>query len=268
MSTHESISMLRCPDCHHDLASAPMAVGQNLSCRGCGRIFESQHGILDMLEAGLSTPSTAQRLMESSMVARVYESRLWRRNPLFGLATGLAFRAEQQMIGRALGDGAAPRILDLACGPAIYSRPIAEAHPEGWVVGLDLSRAMLEHASRVATTAGLRNLFLVHGTALDLPFQDGSFDGALCCGALHLFPDVPRVLCEVRRVIRPGGRLVLAVFRRGESALSRLGDRVRRRLYGVASFSPEELTTLLHEARFPDVEIHHSRRLWLVVSGQ
>jgi ubiquinone/menaquinone biosynthesis C-methylase UbiE len=66
---------------------------------------------------------------------------------------------------------------------------------------------------------------LIHGDALDLPFPDERFEAVNCCGALHLFPDVPRSLEEIRRVLTPGGRFATAVYRRaGRGRFSRVGQ--------------------------------------------
>ncbi len=159
-------------------------------------------------------PSLAQRAMESAAIARIYESRLWRRSRIATLALGISFEREQQLIGRAARLSPGDSLLDVACGPGIYARPFARQVAPGLVVGLDLSPAMLGHARRRARAAGLENLALVRGDALRLPFAGGRFDAVNCCGALHLFPDADLALREVHRVLKPGGRFTVAAFRR------------------------------------------------------
>src|SRR6266851_7226571 len=90
--------------------------------------------------------SLAQRAMESDAIVRVYESRLWRRSLIATLALGISFEREQELIGRAARLSPGDALLDLACGPGIYTRPFARQVAPGLVVGLDLSPAMLRHA--------------------------------------------------------------------------------------------------------------------------
>lgn len=197
------------------------------------------------------------------MVA-IYESRLWRRNPLVEAAMGISFADELERIIAAADLSAARRVLDLACGPGIYARPLARRLAAGRVVGLDLSRPMLAHARRLRGAAGVHNLDLVRGSALALPFAAARFEVVNCCGALHLFPDVPGALAEVHRVLAPGGRLTMAVIRAGEGPRGRRAARWRRRLFGVHSFTRADLAQLLAAAGFADVAVLHERGVWMI----
>ncbi|NOZ84769.1 MAG: class I SAM-dependent methyltransferase [Deltaproteobacteria bacterium] len=89
--------------------------------------------------------------------------------------------------------------LDLACGTGILARDLLGAVP---IVGLDLSRKMLIQASGY----DLR----IIGDMGSLPFLSNSFDTVFARGALHHSADIMTALCEARRVLRPGGRLVAA----------------------------------------------------------
>jgi ubiquinone/menaquinone biosynthesis C-methylase UbiE len=211
--------------------------------------------------------SLAQRAMESDAIVRVYESRLWRRSPIATLALRIAFAREEQLIGRAARLSAGDTLLDLACGPGIYTRPFARRIAPGLAVGLDLSPAMLRHARSRARAAGLGNLALVRGDALRLPFADARFDAVNCCGALHLFPDADLALREVRRVLKPGGRFTVAAFRRGAGRCAAVGSALRRRI-GIDSFTPADLEARLRTAGLGDVACHHAAGEWLIMSAR
>jgi SAM-dependent methyltransferase len=209
----------------------------------------------------------AQRLMESAPLVAIYESRLWRRSRLFALLTGISFERELEAIAALGRIDRASRVLDLACGSGIYARPFARSAGAGRVAGLDLSRPMLRYAARRSRAEGLANLDLVRGTALALPFRSEVFENVNCCGALHLFPDVPKALREIHRVLRPGGRLTAAVIRRGEGARARRAAERRLRLLGVHSFSRDELEGLLADAGFRDASVPHERGVWMLAGA-
>jgi ubiquinone/menaquinone biosynthesis C-methylase UbiE len=206
--------------------------------------------------------------MESEAIVRIYESRLWRRSVVAALALGISFEREQQLIGRVAALSPGDTLLDLACGPGIYTRPFARQVAPGLVVGLDLSPAMLAHARRRAGAEGLANVALVRGDALRLPFATGRFDVVNCCGALHLFPDVDLALREVNRMLKPGGRFTVAAFRRGPGPLASLGAALRRRIMGIDSFTPEELRSRLGAAGLSGVTCHFAGGQWLIMSAR
>jgi SAM-dependent methyltransferase len=98
--------------------------------------------------------------------------------------------------------------LDAACGPGIVCRRLA-AHA-GTVLGVDLTAAMLEVARRETSAAGLENVSFALGDATALELPDAQLDGALARFTLHHVPLPGRVVGELARVVRPGGRIVLA----------------------------------------------------------
>ncbi len=209
-----------------------------------------------------------QALMEWELLVRLYESRLWRRSFVWQALFGLSFENEYSMIASALGLTGARSVLDLACGPGIYARRFAAELATGTVTGMDLSWPMLRYAADKSRRARLDNLALVRGDATKLPFREELFDAVNCCGALHLFPDVGRTLSEIRRVLKGGGRLALAVFRCGDAAIAHVRARIRQRLYGIGAFSPGDLASRLEAAGFVKPQCLHAAGLWLVMSAQ
>jgi ubiquinone/menaquinone biosynthesis C-methylase UbiE len=110
---------------------------------------------------------------------------------------------------RLLGEVTGRRVLEVGCGAAACSRWLAAAG--AYPVALDLSAGMLAQARAGARRTG-RAVPLVQGDAEALPFADGSFDIATTAfGAVPFVADPGRVMREVYRVLRPGGRWVFAV---------------------------------------------------------
>ncbi len=109
---------------------------------------------------------------------------------------------------RLLGDVSGRDVLEVGCGAAMCSRWLAAhgARP----VAFDLSAGMLRHARDGATRTGIE-VPLVQADAQQLPFQEASFDIAFTAfGAVSFVADSPRVMREVARVLRAGGRWVFA----------------------------------------------------------
>jgi ubiquinone/menaquinone biosynthesis C-methylase UbiE len=102
------------------------------------------------------------------------------------------------------------RWVETACGPGLIARAMAPR--VGSVVGVDLTPTMIEKARADAAEAGVGNVTFEVGdaTALDLP--DDSLDGAITRFSLHHIPGPVRVLEEMRRVVKPGGYVVVSDF--------------------------------------------------------
>jgi len=108
------------------------------------------------------------------------------------------------------------RVLDLACGTGVVTRLLPDkVGASGRIAGLDFSSAMLATAS-AATQNPL--IEYVEASALSMPFPNASFDAVVCQQGFQFFPDKPAALREIRRVLVPGGRMALAVWRSSEHA--------------------------------------------------
>lgn len=99
-------------------------------------------------------------------------------------------------------------VLDVACGAGHVAEQLAPHVRQ--VVGVDLTRALLDAGAARLQDGGVDNVLLQEGTVARLPFVDASFDLVVCRTALHHFPDPDRAVDEMRRVCRAGGRVVVA----------------------------------------------------------
>jgi demethylmenaquinone methyltransferase / 2-methoxy-6-polyprenyl-1,4-benzoquinol methylase len=157
------------------------------------------------------------------------------------------------------------RVLDACCGTGDLA--IAAREAGGDVTGLDFSERMLERARRKAP-----DLEWVTGDLLTLPFPDGSFDAATVGFGVRNVEDLERAFAELRRVLRPGGRLgVLEITRpRGPLALfyrvwfDGLVPLIGRLLPGGSAYTylpasvrrfpgPDELARLMRDAGFAGI---------------
>ncbi|AXG76603.1 methyltransferase domain-containing protein [Streptomyces paludis] len=142
------------------------------------------------------------------------------------------------------------RLLDVGCGNGVPALRIAEAY-DVHVAGIGVSRQELDRAAdRAKRSAARGRVAFRFADALDLPFADASFDGAWAIESLLHLSDQTTALAEIRRVVRPGGRLVVAdlcsrrPFTGADSTL--LDDMLR--MYRIAGINtPDE-----HRARLTE----------------
>ncbi|TYS49306.1 demethylmenaquinone methyltransferase [Bacillus infantis] len=101
------------------------------------------------------------------------------------------------------------KALDLCCGTADWTIALAEAvGTEGEVKGLDFSKNMLKIGEEKVKSRNLSQVELIHGNAMELPFEDNSFDYVTIGFGLRNVPDYMQVLKEMNRVLKPGGMAV------------------------------------------------------------
>lgn len=152
----------------------------------------------------------------------------------------------------------ADRVLDLGCGAGGFLQLMAPLAREA--IGADLSPGFVEAARAMVAERGFGNVRVELVEAGRLPFADGSIDVAVLVDVIHHLEDVPSTLAELRRVLRPGGKLLvfepnkrnpllwlLCLLDRNEWGLLRLGTRAayRRLLQPVFHVEAAEPNGLL-----------------------
>ncbi|MVP00044.1 demethylmenaquinone methyltransferase [Paenibacillus lutrae] len=99
--------------------------------------------------------------------------------------------------------------IDVCCGTCDWTISLAQQSRTGPTVGLDFSQNMLDYGAVKVREKGLdRQIRLVQGNAMSLPFEDNAFDYATIGFALRNVPDLKQVLREMQRVVKPGGLVV------------------------------------------------------------
>jgi ubiquinone/menaquinone biosynthesis C-methylase UbiE len=149
-------------------------------------------------------------------VAPVYEA--WAR-----LTESKARRRVAELAAIQPGEG----VLEVATGTGVQLVSLARANAAGRTVGVEPSKGMLAQARQRIEASGLGDrIELLEGSALELPLPDESFDLLVNGYMLDLLPrdEIPRALSEFKRVLRPGGRLVLSNMTKGERRRERVWD--------------------------------------------
>jgi SAM-dependent methyltransferase len=102
-------------------------------------------------------------------------------------------------------------VLDIGCGAGFDSLQAAlQVGPSGRIIAVDMTEAMREKAARGAAEMGLTNVEVREGYMEQLPVADASIDVVISNGVINLTPDKAGVMREVRRVLKPGGRVQIA----------------------------------------------------------
>jgi ubiquinone/menaquinone biosynthesis C-methylase UbiE len=136
-----------------------------------------------------------------------YWSRSYDRSILQWLLFQPSHRALIRRIKSVAGERPA-RLLDVGCGTGQFAERLREAAPRVKVWGLDLVSEMLARGSdRWRRHAG--SVQPVQGEGDRLPFADDTFDFVTCANSFHHYPRQEQAVCEMHRVLRPGGRLMI-----------------------------------------------------------
>ena len=125
----------------------------------------------------------------------------------FSTAPGIKDEAALAMLVEAAGAGPDDVTLDVACGPGLVVSAFAKVVKHA--TGIDVTPAMLARGRAIAAEQGLTNVTFHEGDVLSLPFPDASFSIVTSRFAFHHFEAPARVLTEMKRVCRPGGRVVV-----------------------------------------------------------
>jgi len=120
-------------------------------------------------------------------------------------------------------------VLETAAGTGVVTGALARSLPHAKIVATDLNQAMLDVA---ATRVSSPNVSFRQADALDLPFADGCFDVIVCQFGIMFYPDKVKGNAEARRVLRDGGRYLLAIWDRIENnPLSNLAHETMQRQF-------------------------------------
>ncbi len=170
---------------------------------------EIREAVRQMFNRVAGAPGERYRFAVGPALARQagYPEEVFGSLPLsaFESFTGLAYLHPR------LGLQPGEQVLDLGSGGGMDSVLAGRAvRPGGSVVGLDIAEEMIGKARRLAAAVGADHVRFQHAPAEAMPFADGTFDVAFANGFLNLCPDKPTVARELWRVLRPGGRAVVA----------------------------------------------------------
>jgi phosphatidylethanolamine/phosphatidyl-N-methylethanolamine N-methyltransferase len=216
----------------------------------------------EILGSDAATRALSVTAVENDFVNRVYENIAW----FYDITFGPALHPGRVDAIRRMAIKPADRVLEVGVGTGIN---IALYPSDCSVTGIDMSSSMLEKAHDRVANKGIRNVRLLKMDAQDLKFDDDSFDIVYAPYVISVVPDPVAVAREMRRVCRPGGRIVILNHFRSKS---RVGSWLERMIAPFTLYlgfkSDLDLPAFLVQAELKPVSIQKVNvpRIWSLVT--
>jgi ubiquinone/menaquinone biosynthesis C-methylase UbiE len=162
-------------------------------------------------------------------------------------------------------------ILDVGCGGGRTLSKLAEGATQGKVYGIDYSEESVAASKRTnARWIDMERVEVRHGSVSQLPFRDEMFDLVTAVETHFWWPDLPRDIREIFRVLKPGGRLIVIaeIYRGANTTVAKLADEYAPRT-GMTLLDVGEHRTLFAKAGYSEVEVIEERdKGWICGIGR
>ena len=228
-SGSRSLLNLACPRCGAVIEQQ----GDAIPCRSCGTVFPILDGIPSLTKAAQDDPSVkqffdrvGQEMHDGKLSYVPFDA------PQLDRQLQVLSHAYIRAVERWIPHGSL--VLDVGCG---HGALLEAAIPNYKMAGVDFVMEMLPPAQK-------RGYDVYQGDATALPFQAAQFDAVICAEVLQHFPDPRQILCELARVCRPGGRILISTLNRRS----------------IARWLARNMARVLHPSAFPLPIIRRSAR--------
>ncbi len=222
-------------------------------------LFEREN---DDFSSDVGTRALSVTAVENDFVARVYEKLA----SVYDLIFGPTLHPGRLVALERMGIKAGDRVLEVGVGTGINT----SLYPTNChVTGIDLSSSMLEKARERVKREGLRHIRLIEMDAASLTFEDDSFDIVYAPYLISVVPDPVKVVREMRRVCRPGGRIiVLNHFRSANRLLAMMERAISPLTVHIGFKSDLDLPGFLAQADLQPISIEKVNvpKIWSLVT--
>ena len=216
----------------------------------------------EIVGSDAATRALSVTVVEKDFVARVYENIAW----FYDVTFGPALHPGRVDAIRRMAIRPGDRVLEVGVGTGIN----APLYPTDCsVTGVDLSSSMLERARERVSRKGVRNVRLLQMDAANLKFADDTFDIVYAPYVISVVPDPVAVAAEMRRVCRPGGRIVILNHFRSNNRFGAWLERIISPLTVHIGFKSDlDLEAFLAQAGLMPVSIEkvNHPRIWSLVT--
>ena len=216
----------------------------------------------DVLGSDVATRALSVTAVENDFVARVYEKLA----KVYDLIFGPSLHPGRLVAIDRMGIGPGDRVLEVGVGTGINAT-LYPSHCQ--VTGIDLSASMLEKARERVQKHGITNVRLQEMDAAQLTFADNSFDIVYAPYLVSVVPDPVKVVQEMRRVCRPGGKIIiLNHFRSANPVLSYVERLISPATVHIGFKSDLDLPGFLAQAELSPISIEKVNipRIWSLVT--
>ena len=157
------------------------------------------------------------------------------------------------------------KVLDCGCGGGANIKKLLKLCPKGTVRGIDYSPVSVEKSKRVNKAAVARGRCdVLCASVAELPFEPEQFDLVTAFETVYFWPDLPQCFCEVGRVLKTGGTLLICNESNGDTDKDEKWTEI---IGGMTIYKDTELKAYLEQAGFHDVQIH-KKKSWLCVTAR
>ena len=152
-------------------------------------------------------------------------------------------------------------MLDIGCGGGATLQRLLKRSSNAKAYGIDISEESVAKAKEVNKELLDKQAFVCQGTASQLPYEDAKFDLVTAVETVYFWPELPKCLKEVRRVLKHDGQFAIMVeVPDPDSMWTKVVE-------GMTAYTPEELKSLLDDAGFTQTAIHRKKPSYATILG-
>lgn len=185
----------------------------------------------------------------------------WGRVMLFGMNSGHKSLSAWAMPHLPLAEDA--HVLDVGCGGGANLAVLLHRCPGGHADGLDYSAESVAASRRKNAGELGRRCTVTQGNVGAIPFPDGAYDAVTAFETVYFWPDLPRAFSEILRILKPGGRFLLAC-EMGDPSNTIWSSRID----GLTIYAGEDLKARLEAAGFVHVRLEETKTVWFCIVAE
>jgi ubiquinone/menaquinone biosynthesis C-methylase UbiE len=157
------------------------------------------------------------------------------------------------------------KVLDVGCGSGFAVLQLGSILSEGTACGIDISPGMVEKAKRNIPESLHEKVEFFEASSDNIPYPTDEFDHVLCTNSFHHYPNPNKALYEMRRVLKPGGKLLILENAPDRSCYTKAWDIILRVFEKghIRYYSTKELEALLYQSGFIKIQLDYLQNIFL-----